>query len=98
MSSQYGWLITKDHIGKGDDSCEGVAGPRGIAPALHEKLKQGEGIPFKMHDDDDELYFEGRIIGDHDGFEPLDDFGMPNAGCTMIYYEDTPGSGRWEVL
>jgi len=39
-----------------------------------------------MFDDDMNLYYEGKIIGDYDGFEPLDDFGMPNARCTSIWF------------
>ena len=37
-----------------------------------------------MYDDDDNCYYEGMIYGDYYGFEPLDDYGMPNAGCTYI--------------
>jgi hypothetical protein len=34
-----------------------------------------------------------------DGFEPLDDFGRGNAGCTSIEYRGGPlGTGAWEVL
>ena len=45
---------------------------------------------FSLYDDDEVLYYKGVIVGDYDGFEPLDDFGMPNAGCTGIKYE-----GEW---
>ena len=35
-------------------------------------------------------------------FEPLDDFGMPNAGCTEIQYESDPEINhtgkKWETL
>ena len=51
-------------------------GPRSITPAQIERLERGEGITFKMRDDDKELVYTGKIIGDFDGFEPLDDFGM----------------------
>jgi hypothetical protein len=49
-----------------------------------------------MYDDDGKLYYAGTIWGDYDGFEPLDDFGMPNAGCTSIEYKND--AGTWEVL
>ena len=39
-----------------------------------------------MKDDDGETYYEGEIYGDFTGFEPLDNYGMPNAGCTSIWY------------
>ena len=49
-----------------------------------------------MLDDDRNLYYKGRISGDYDGFEPLDDYGMPNAGATIIQYKGK--SGGWEDL
>lgn len=45
---------------------------------------------FRMYDDDGNLYYTGCYLAtddtDPDGFEPLDDFGAPNAGCTRIDY------------
>jgi len=38
---------------------------------------------------DSELYYEGYLVGGDD-FEPLDDFGMPDAGATEIRY-----NGEW---
>ena len=51
---------------------------------------------FKMYDGDGELYYTGRMITDEGKteeayFGPLDDYGMPNAGCTSIRYYGTPG-------
>ena len=52
---------------------------------------------FHMMDDDGEIYYGGLIQGtDYLGFEPLDDFGMPNAGCTEIHYINA--DGEWEQL
>jgi hypothetical protein len=52
---------------------------------------------FKMYDDDGILYYKGYLYGDDaDGFEPLDDFGMPNAGCVDIKYKSN--NGEWESL
>ena len=68
----------------------------------------GEGMTplvewFRMYDDDRELYYTGvrtgqaEDYGSEDGFEPLDDYGTPNAGATMIdYYK--PETGGWETL
>jgi hypothetical protein len=52
--------------------------------------KEGIDLPHKflMLDDDKELYFEG-LSNDDSSFDPLDDFGMPNYGCTDIKYFDT---------
>ena len=58
-----------------------------------ERLKQGHGFQFRMFDDDGELYYEGRCT--IESFAPLDDFGMPNAGCTTIKYRNETG---WYAL
>jgi hypothetical protein len=41
-------------------------------------------VRFSLYDDDDECYYEGMLYGDYEGFEPLDDFGTPNAGCVKM--------------
>lgn len=95
MAARYGWIITKDLL---DGVDAGTAGPSDITPALQAQLDAGEGEEFRMHDDDGELYYEGRLLrtgklADNDNvlFAPLEDFGLPNAGCTRIYYrQDKP--------
>lgn len=76
----YRWKITKDHICDGDDA--GVEGPHNLDPEIKHNRAH-----FVMKDDDGETYYEGEIYGDYDGFEPLDDFGTPNAGATRIFYK-----------
>jgi hypothetical protein len=61
-----------------------VAGPRDYKGNGRELTKT-----FRMYDDDGNLYYEGRSM--EEGFEPLDDFGMPNAGCTRIDYKNDKG-------
>ena len=78
----YRWIITKDHLTGGQ---KGVQGPRN----LDSKLK-GKGVRFSLYDDDGILYYEGVIYGDFTGFEPLDDFGTPYAGCTKMKL-----AGQW---
>jgi hypothetical protein len=94
--STYGWIITKDFINQSDDDSDvGVAGPRDIPDALHTELKSGLGETFRMSDDDGEVYYEGRIVGEYDGLEPLDDFGDPNAGCVILEMKN----GRtWQMI
>lgn len=88
--SKYAWVIMKDHLAPDGFGGEvGVKGPRDATPELLADLTH-MGRTFEMRDDDGELYYTGRIVGEYDGFEPLDDFGRPNAGCTSIRY---PGSG-----
>ena len=94
----YGWIVDRDHLFRGqswerDD--KGTMGPRGVPDTLVKDLKSGEGTRWKAYDDDGNLYYTGRIVGDYDGFEPLEDFAMPNAGAVTIkYLED----GQWRTL
>lgn len=76
----YRWKITKVHL----EGCEDEKGTEG--PRLHDPTIEDNRQHFVMKDDDGETYYEGEIYGDYDGFEPLDDFGRPNAGCARIYY------------
>lgn len=89
----YGWIITKDYIadavpvdkmGKEFVAVQ-VVGPSRVSDEIMARLKAGEGRAFALYDDDNTLYYRGKIIGG-EGFEPLDDYGMPNAGCTTIKY------------
>jgi hypothetical protein len=96
-----GWIVTKDYIG--DNIPEGskfekveIIGPRGCTLSASELIK---GHPFKMFDDDGNLYYFGFLFGDkesEDGFFPLDHYGTPNAGCTYIQYKDK--DGKWSTL
>jgi hypothetical protein len=95
MASQYAWLIDESSL-DGDKPFKPVIGPRGANDELLARLRAGEGEPFRIYDDDEEEYYRGRIIGDYSGFEPLDDYGMPNAGATEIRYRSQ--SGAWEIL
>ena len=73
----YRWKITRDRIMEGE--ANGVEGPRNAGSGI-----QDNAAKFSLYDDDGICYYEGVIYGDYSGFEPLDDFGMPNAGCTCI--------------
>jgi len=94
----YAWFI--DHVEDDIGADEiGTIGPRHADPKLVERLvHEGAGDTFRMTDDDGEVYYVGRIILDDNtsGFEPLDDFGMPNAGCTSIEYREK--TGAWVML
>ncbi len=88
--SRYGWVITRDYID--EDRAVGVMGPRGCTFAKEDIAANG--VQFRMYDDDNELYYEGYLIGG-EGFEPLDDYGTPSAGCTYIQYKE---KGKWVTL
>tara|TARA_R110002020_G_scaffold33980_2_gene103136 strand:+ start:1366 stop:1641 length:276 start_codon:yes stop_codon:yes gene_type:complete len=84
MALNYGFIITKDHIEDGKMDGETIT----VAPALLWDLEAGKGEKFKMYDDDNTLYYEGRMIHQkgEEMFFPLDSVGE-NAGCTWIGYE-----------
>jgi hypothetical protein len=99
----YAWIITKDHLFDGDTTDRdeaGTTGPRDAPAGLLARLAAGEGREFRIYDDDEELYYAGRILtagepGSEDDFGPLDDWGTPNAGATEIRYL---AGGKWETL
>ena len=101
--STYAWVISTDHLYDGDtiDRDEaGTMGPHDAPDDLLARLRAGEGRAFRMYDDDDELYYSGRIItrsepGSEDDFGPLEDFGTPNVGAVTIKYR---AGNRWETL
>jgi len=72
---RYFWKITKVHL----DSLRDEVGVYNGTNSINENPSR-----FSMYDDDDNCYYEGMLYGEYDGFEPLYDFGMPNAGCTYI--------------
>jgi hypothetical protein len=98
-SSTYGWIITEDYT---DDRLEivgkTVIGPYGVRNRTVQRLRNGEGIEFRMKDDDGQACYKGRFLGDadsEDAFAPLDDYGTPDGGATSIEYLR---DGVWEIL
>ncbi len=102
--SRYGWIITVDTLVESEQllakptnlNAHGMIGPGRIGRDDERRLRDGKGLRFRMLDDDGTVYYEGRIVGQRaTGFEPLDDFGTPNAGCTSIEFF---ALGRWSPL
>ena len=86
----YRWTVTRDHINTGEDALPNPAtgwggarvgweGPRNCDSSLTTNPAS-----WAAYDDDGELYYEGMLYGDYDGFEPLNDFAMPDAGAVRI--------------
>src|SRR5437870_3458553 len=103
--STYAWIIDRDYITDKTTpegtlcNAPGVTGPRDAPGELLVKLIAGEGHNFRLYDDDGNLYYTGRYVGDptsEEAFGPLEDFGTPNAGAVRIDYEQEDGS--WETL
>jgi hypothetical protein len=90
---KHGWIITKDNIDGG--LYVGTRGPRNATASADEIKASGQ--RFRLRDDDGEIYYYGKAItpDDGDGFEPLDHFGTPLAGCTTIEYFER---GGWRIL
>jgi hypothetical protein len=97
MHPSYGWIITAVH--DDEDYGPGKKGPRDITPEIEDQLDHGQGLLFQMLTDDGELIYEGRYIGPDDEtlFAPLDDYGEPNYGCTVIKYKDDQ-TGEFVVI
>ena len=95
------FIITRDVIDNGD--AVGTVGPRSASQQDEARLKAGEGVPFRLLDDDREVYYYGRRLEESDADEwydgepelaPLDCFGTPNAGCTIQQEKDADGQWR----
>ena len=114
------WIITKDnvapmlnefvaHTHKGLEKCpqcdRGTIGPRGASEADIARLRAGEGVPFRLLDDDREVYYYGRRLETSDAdaddpaeseLAPLDNWGTPNAGA--VIQEEKNSDGVWESI
>lgn len=78
--SKYRWIITADYFSDNDSDCAvGKMGPRDADNSITKHA-----VVFDLYDDDGEHMAKGMLFGDYDGFEPLDDFGKGNWGCTSI--------------
>lgn len=132
IDSTYAWIIDTDHMPTESaapgtyGNAIGVHGPSNAPADLLDRLKAGEGVRFRLYDDDEELYYSGRLVtregdetvtcdaevlpgwrlrlctsdpGETDtaSFGPLWDFGLPNAGCTELRYQDST-TGHWGSL
>jgi len=91
------WIIDRDYLPDLTAPAGTLANAKGLAGP---RSYQGDGSelcePFRLLDDDGEVYYRGRS-SDSSSFGPLDDFGAPNAGCTEIQYWHKERR-RWETL
>ena len=110
------WIITKDKLASEEDKqahpegkcnayAKNLTGPRTASDKDVARLMAGEGIPFRLLDDDGEIYYYGRRLETSDADEgyyaenelaPLDNFGLPNAGCAI--QEEKNKDGKWEAI
>lgn len=108
----WAWLIDEEY-NDADEEHNGPAtaveifGPSDAPDDLLAQLRTGEGVRFKLYDDDGILNLAGRILcadeqpaWDQDeeiAFAPLNDYGTPGWGSTEIRYPSGP-NGKWETL
>jgi hypothetical protein len=91
------WRITKDYLydqGHDEDEKSGVGQSNSRDPGKIDAIKKSKGKvkPFRLYDDDGEVYYAGEMAmtDGSDPYEaenilsPLDNYGMPNAGCTEM--------------
>jgi hypothetical protein len=113
LLARYAWCITKDfdyertlkeggseHPEGTNDNAKGKIGPCNPGLKTVKEIREHPGRErFCMYDDDDYLIYEGFMVHDKhsEGFEPLEDFGTPNYGCTYIKYFN-PKTRKWEIL
>lgn len=110
------WIITVDHVADEEDRkarpngrsnlhAVHLTGPRNASERDVERLEAGEGIEFRLLDDDGNLYYEGRRLEESDADEdydgepelaPLDCFGRPNAGA--VTQQEKNKEGQWESI
>lgn len=80
------WKIDRDYLDGGDiDTC---------SRSWDDKLASTATVRFRMLDGDGQVYYGGRCTPEVE-FQPLHDFGTPNAGCTTIQFRV---DGRWQTL
>jgi len=98
------FIITKDNV-EDDNSGMNVVGPRTASKRDMERLLAGEGIKFRLLDDDGNVYYYGRRLETSDADEgyrgenelaPLDCWGTPNAGA--VIQEEKNADGKWESI
>ena len=86
---KYAWVIYYGHF---------VTGPADMDLTIFEILDHPLRQHFRLLDADGYVYYSGVFVplsDDHTGFEPLDDYGRPNDGCTEIQYRR---DGQWKTL
>lgn len=105
------FIITRDYIADKDApkgtnlNAVGVIGPRDATPNDIARLKAGEGVKFRLLDDDRNVYYHGRRLeeseceqwyGAESELAPLDCFGTPNAGA--VIQEEKNSDDKWESI
>jgi hypothetical protein len=77
-----------------------VEGPESARSTLRQRLRQGEGQPFRLRDGDEITCCLGALViaepaagGIRPELAPLQEYGIPVLGCTEIQYHDPSAAG-----
>ena len=89
--SKYTWIVTQDSILGDSSDAVGMIGPSGSKQRARFDEIITNGDRFRLTNARGEVQFVGYIVGDFDGPEPLEDYGLDN-GCAGIEYER---EGQW---
>ncbi len=92
--NKYTWIVTQDAILGDSSDAVGMIGPPRATRRERFDVIITQGERFRMANDIGEVQFVGYIVGEFDGSEPLQDYGLDN-GCASIEYER---EGRWISL
>lgn len=94
----YGWMIDKDHYGEGPEGTNqnavGIMGPRDMTDAIVTRLKAGEGQSFRMGDDDNDLYYEGRFFDEDYDTQDLRHLPLSRVDVTEAAFAPLDDFGR----
>lgn len=118
----YAWIVTKDKVTTPDEHAaykatngerglrtrKGWVGPRDAPDDLVARLKAGEGLKWRCRDDDDNIYYYGRVIeadaaadanvmSEEALMGPLNDLAAPDAGACKIEHYDA-AKKAWEYV
>jgi hypothetical protein len=92
--SKYTWIVTRDSVLGDSSDAVGTIGPGGAGNRAEFDKVIIHGEHFRLLNDSGETQFTGYILGEFQGREPLDDYGIEN-GCNNIHYER---DGEWIPL
>lgn len=98
------WWCTHDSDHRDPDTGE-ILLDDAVKPVPHDKITSKVMVAvnlgsyrWRAYDDDGRLMCAGvaMLHPDATGFEPLDDYAMPNFGCTYLMTDDGPNG--WAIL
>ena len=92
--SKYTWIVTQDSILGDKSDAVGKIGPSGARNRARFDTIIAQGKRFRLRNGSGDVVFVGYIVGQFEGPEPLEDYGLDN-GCAKIEYNH---AGRWLSL